>query len=77
MGGPDFSMMAEAGVLDAADETCRQYERVVDLKYLEQIRAEAKEFLTKPLSREAGLPSAQSETLKTGKMRSGLALSKS
>ena len=32
-GGPDFSMMAEAGVLDVIDETCREYERVVDLKY--------------------------------------------
>ena len=31
-GGPDLSMMAEAGVIDAIDETCREYERVVDPK---------------------------------------------
>jgi hypothetical protein len=29
-GGPDPSMMAGAGALDPADETCREYERVVD-----------------------------------------------
>ena len=29
-GGADLSMMAEAGALDPADETCREYERVVD-----------------------------------------------
>ena len=37
-------MMPEAGALDSADETCREYERVVDLKYLDQIRTQAKEF---------------------------------
>ena len=40
--GPDLSMMAEAGALDPLDETFREYERVVDPKYLEEIRAEAK-----------------------------------
>jgi len=31
-GGPDQSMLADAGALDPADETCREYERVVDEK---------------------------------------------
>ena len=39
-------MLAEAGELDPADETCRGYERVVDAKYLDQIRTEAKQFST-------------------------------
>jgi hypothetical protein len=43
-GGLDLSMMAEAGALDPTHETFREYERVVDPKYLEQIRAEAKEL---------------------------------
>ena len=30
-------MMPGAEALDAADETCREYERVVDAKYLDQI----------------------------------------
>jgi hypothetical protein len=34
--GPDLSMMAEAGALDLSDETFREYERVVDAKYLEE-----------------------------------------
>jgi len=34
----------EAGALDPTDETSREYERVVDPKYLEEIRAEAKTF---------------------------------
>jgi len=48
-GGPDLSMMAEAGLLDPMDETFREYERVVDAKYLEEIREQAKEFSTKRL----------------------------
>jgi DNA-binding Xre family transcriptional regulator len=48
-------MLAEAGALDPADETFREYERVVDPKYLDQIRAEAKQFSTKRLSRRSGL----------------------
>jgi len=39
-GGLDLSMMTEAEVLDAADETLREYERIVDPRHLEQIRAE-------------------------------------
>ena len=46
-GGPDPSMLADAGALDAADVTFREYERVVDPKYLDQIRAEAKQFSNK------------------------------
>ena len=42
--GPDLSMMSEAGVLDPTNETFREYERVVDPKYLEEIRAGAKQF---------------------------------
>jgi hypothetical protein len=52
-GGPDPSTLAEAGALDPADETCREYERVVDPKYLEEIRAQAKQFSTKLLSRQS------------------------
>jgi hypothetical protein len=50
-GGPDPSMLADAGALDPADETSREYERVVDPKYLDQIRTEAKGFSTKRLAR--------------------------
>src|SRR5437879_5390552 len=32
-GGPDPSMLPAAGALDPADETCREYERVVDATY--------------------------------------------
>jgi hypothetical protein len=53
--GHDLSMLAEAGALDPADETFREYERVVDTKSLDQIRAEAKQFSTKLLSRQARL----------------------
>ena len=60
-------MMVEAGVLDAIDETCREYERVVDPKYLDQIRAEAKQFPTKRLSRRAGLAECAIRNFKKGK----------
>jgi len=33
-GGVDLSMMPEAGLLDPADKTCREYERVVGPRYL-------------------------------------------
>ena len=56
MGGrADLSMLAEAGDLDPGDETSREYERVVDPKYLDQIRTEAKHFFTKSLSRQSGV----------------------
>jgi hypothetical protein len=66
-GGPDFSMMAEAGVLDATDETCRENERVVDLKYLQEIRAAAKEFSKKLLSRKSGVAESAIRNFKKGK----------
>lgn len=43
-GGVDLSMMSEAEVLDPAEGTFREYQRVVDPKYLDQIRTEAKQF---------------------------------
>lgn len=51
--GPDLSMMVEAGALDPTHETFREYERVVDAKYLDEIRAAAKQFSTKLLSRQS------------------------
>ena len=54
-GGVDLSMMPEAGLLDPADQTSREYERVVDPKYLDQIREQAKEFSNKRLSRQSGI----------------------
>jgi len=54
-GDPDPSMLADAGALDPADETCREYESVVDRKCLEQIRTEAKQFSNKLLSRQSGV----------------------
>jgi hypothetical protein len=49
-GRPGPIMLADAGALGPADETCREYERVVDAKYLDQIRTEAKQFSNKRLS---------------------------
>jgi hypothetical protein len=66
-GGLDLSMMAEAGALDSAHETFREYERVVDPKYLEQIRTEAKEFSTKRLSRQSALAECAIRNFKNGK----------
>jgi hypothetical protein len=66
-GGPDPSMMADAGALDPADETCREYERVVDAKYLDQIRTEAKQFSTKSLSRQSGVAKCAIISFKNGK----------
>jgi hypothetical protein len=51
--GPDLSMMADAGALDPTHETFREYERIVDAKYLDEIRAQAKQFSTKLLSRRS------------------------
>ena len=44
-----------ARMLDSMDETSREYERVVDPKYLEQIREEAKDCSTKRLSSQSAL----------------------
>jgi hypothetical protein len=65
--GPDLSMMAEAGVLDPADETFREYERVVDTKYLEEIRSIAKQFSTKLLSRRSRVAECAIRHFKNGK----------
>jgi len=65
--GPDLSMMAEAGALDPTDKTFREYERLVDPKYLEEIRAEAKQFSTKLLFRRSGLAKCAIRSFKNGK----------
>jgi hypothetical protein len=66
-GGPDPSMLADAGALDPADETSREYERVVDAKYLDQIRTEAKQFSTRSLSRQSGVAKCAIINFKRGK----------
>jgi hypothetical protein len=65
--GPDLSMMAEAGALDPTDETFREYERVVDAKYLDELRAEAKQFSTKLLSRRSRVAECAIRHFKNGK----------
>jgi hypothetical protein len=65
--GPDLSMMAEAGALDPRHETFREYERVVDAKYLDEIRAQAKQFSTKLLSRQSALAECAIRNFKKGK----------
>jgi hypothetical protein len=66
-GGPDPSMLADAGALDPADKTCREYERVVDAKYLDQIRTEAKQFSNKLLSRRSGVARSAIMNFKKGR----------
>ena len=65
--GPDFSMMAEAGALDPTHETFREYERVVDAKYLDEIRAAAKQYSTKLLSRQSKVAECAIRSFKKGK----------
>jgi hypothetical protein len=65
--GPDLSMMDEAGALVPTDKTFREYERVVDPKYLEQIRSEARQFSTKRLSRQSRLAECAIRRFKDGK----------
>jgi len=65
--GPDLSMLAEAGALDPVDETFREYERVVDPKYLDQVRTEAKGFSTKRLARLSRLGECTIRNFKNGK----------
>ena len=64
--GPDLSMMSEAGVLDPMNETSREYERVVDPKYLDEIRAGAKQFSTKLLSRKSSVAECAIRNFKKG-----------
>ena len=66
-GGPDSSMLAEAGALDPTDETFREYERVVDEKYLDEVRAQAEQFSTKRLSRRSRLAEGTIRTFKNGR----------
>ena len=65
--GLDLSMMAEAGALDPRDETFREYERVVDAKYLEGIRVQAKQFSTKLLCRQSRVAECAIRAFKNGK----------
>jgi len=66
-GGVDLSMLPAAGALDPADETCREYKRVVDEKYLDEIRAQAKQFSTKLLSRRSRVAECAIRNFKKGK----------
>ena len=66
-GGVDLSMMAEAGAIDPLDDTFREHERVVDPKYLDDIRAAAKQFSTKLLSRQSGVAECAIRNFKNGK----------
>jgi hypothetical protein len=60
-------MMSEAGVLDPTNETFREYERLVDPKYWDEIRAAAKQFPTKLLSRKASVAECAIRNFKKGK----------
>jgi len=60
-------MLTDAGALDPADETSREYERVVDVKYLDHIRAQAKQFFTKLLSRQSRVAECAIRNFKKGK----------
>jgi len=60
-------MLADAGVLDPADETSREYDRVVDAKYLDQLRGEAKQFSNRRLSRQSGVARCAIMNFKKGK----------
>jgi hypothetical protein len=65
--GVDLSMLADAEDLDLADETSREYERVVDPKYLDQIRTEATQFSNKLLSRQSGVARSAIMNFKKGR----------
>jgi hypothetical protein len=66
-GGPDLSMMTDAGTLDPTHETFREYERLVDAKYLDEIRAQAKQFPTKLLARKSAVAECAIRNFKNGK----------
>jgi len=59
-------MMTEAGALDPVERTFREYERVVDPKYLEEIREGAKQFSTKLLSRKSSVAECAIRNFKNG-----------
>ena len=60
-------MMAEAGAVVPTDKTFREYERIIDPKYLDELRAEAKEFSTKLLSRRSSVAECAIRNFKNGK----------
>jgi hypothetical protein len=60
-------MMPEAGAADPADQTCREYERVVDPKYLDQLRTDAQQFSNKLLSRKSGVARSAIMKFKNGR----------
>jgi hypothetical protein len=66
-GGPDPSMLADAGALDPADQTHREYERVVDKTYLDQIRTDSKHFSNRLLSRQSGVARCAIISFKKGR----------
>ena len=66
-GGVDLSMLPDAEAVDAADETCREYERVVDPTYVDKIRTLAKEFSNKRLSRQSGVARSAIMNFKKGR----------
>jgi hypothetical protein len=59
-------MMSGAATVDRADETAREYERVVDASYLDEIRAQSEQFSTKLLSRTARLAECAIRKFKNG-----------
>lgn len=67
--GPDLSMMDEAAELDPTHETFREYERVVDAMYIDEIRVQAKQFSTKRLSHRSRLAEDTIRRFKNGKDR--------
>jgi hypothetical protein len=60
-------MMTEAGALDPVETTFREYERVVDPKCLDEVRAGAKQFSTKLLSRKSSVAECAIRNFKKGK----------
>jgi len=60
-------MLPGAGGLDPADETCREFKRVVDEKYLDEIRTQAKQFSTRSLSRQSAIAKCAIINFKRGK----------
>jgi DNA-binding Xre family transcriptional regulator len=60
-------MMDETAELDPTHETFRECERVVDAKYLDEVRIQAKQFSTKRLSCRSGLAEDAIRRFKNGK----------
>jgi hypothetical protein len=60
-------MLSESGTLDSLDKTFREYERVVDPKCMNEIRAAVEQFSTKLLSRKASVAECAIRNFKKGK----------